>query len=147
MNGNIGTILTLAWLSIWISLVVALPSPLSDSRNAFFRNFVNHELLAFVGIIVTISLASATGLLIEITRQEKIVGQKIFIRSRNNVRHSAYTMVGSILVSFMIVSLKPLGKGDRWEAFWNGLAVGVVLTIIYILLDFLQAAFELDDPK
>lgn len=61
MTRGIAICTLIAALAVVLVCTVYNPSYLSD-QNEFLHHFVNHELLALLGIIMTITLASAASL-------------------------------------------------------------------------------------
>ena len=59
-----------AALAVVLICAIYNPSYLSD-KNEFMHHFVNHELLALLGIIMTITLASAASLHLEFNKIEE----------------------------------------------------------------------------
>lgn len=144
MNRTIAICVLVGWCVIWAVSVLAAPWALSDS-NKFFANFVNHELLGFMGVLVTITLSSAANLFITLNALEDKVDAAVFSKTKRNVKSSAYHLIGSLIAAFALVALKPLvAHGPQAEAATNGVAVGIVLYSILILIDLMQAAFGLD---
>src|SRR5258705_335810 len=77
-----------------VVLSLATPWVLSDG-NEFLRSFVGGDLLSLLGIVVTISIASAANLHLELNRLEQHTTiPKPFTNTRASVRHSAYSMKG-----------------------------------------------------
>lgn len=143
MNRTIAICATLAWIGVWLAIVVAAPWMLSDA-NEFLNGFVNHEFLGFMGVIVTITLASAANLHIELNKLEDRLNATLFTRTRRDLRHSAFSLIAALIAAIILVILKPiLSCGERAEAGLNGVAITILLASIMILIDLTQAAFSL----
>lgn len=125
-----------------IVLIAAAPWTLSDN-NAFLREFVNQNLLAFIGVVVTISIATASNLYIELNKLEEREGAEVFPRSKRDIRDNVYALLWSLFVAMAIVVVKPLaaGPGPRYEAFFNGAAVLLIIFQGLTMVDLVQAAF------
>lgn len=144
MNKTIAICALLVWVALWIALTAAAPWTLSD-RNSFLRGFVNEEFLGFMGVVVTITLASAANLYIELNRIEDQVDTSAFTKTKANVRHSAFALIGALVAALVLVVLKPLLLcGERSGALLNGAALTIIIVSILILIDLTQAAFHLD---
>jgi hypothetical protein len=129
---------------MWLTLSAVAPWVLSDN-NAFLRSFVNHEFLSFMGVIVTITLASAANLFIEMNKLEEKVDEAVFRAAKNDVKHSAYTLVGALIASILLVIIKPLVNcGPIAESLLNGVAITIIIFSVMILIDLTQTAFSLD---
>lgn len=98
-----------------------------------------------MGVVVTITLASAANLYIELNKLEDKLDLPAFSRSKANVRHSAYTLIATLIAAVVVVVVKPLVVvGEQSAAAVNGTALSILLVAILILVDLTQAAFNLD---
>jgi hypothetical protein len=90
-------------------LVISVCAPwvLSD-KNTFLLNFINQELLAFLGITVTITLASGATLFLELNKLEEKISQPAFRKSKNCIKKSCYSLILLLFFSVCIVTIKPL---------------------------------------
>lgn len=144
MSRTIALFVLAAWAAIWLCVVVADPQLLSD-KNAFLAGFVNQEFLSFMGVVVTITLASAANLYIELNKLEDRIDAALFRGTKADIRHSAYTLIGTLVASIVVVVVKPLiVSTDRAMALVNGVGLTILLVAILILIDLTQAAFGLD---
>lgn len=147
MNSTIAIVFLILWAAIAATLTLILPGPLSDA-NDFLDGFVTHEFLSFMGVIVTITLASAANLFVEMNKLEDRHNRDIFPKTKTHVRHSAFALVGALIASLVVVVVKPwVGFGARGETFMNCAALGVVAFSVLIMIDLVQAAFQLDPRK
>lgn len=147
MNSTIAIVALIGWGAVVVAVAAFAPWPLSDA-NDFLKSFVTHEFLAFMGVVVTITLASASNLYVEMNKLETENDRDIFKRSKQDVKDSAYALVGALVAALVVVLAKPwVGFGLHGEAFMNGAALGVLGFSVMILIDLLQAAFNLDPRK
>lgn len=124
-------------------LTILKPSILSD-ENDFLKGFINHEYLSFMGVLVTITLASAANIHIELNRYDEALGRSGFERTRANLRHSAFALIAALSLSLANVILKPLGPVTaEWQAAMNGFALLTIAFSILIVADLTMAAFDL----
>lgn len=122
---------------------ICLPSTLSDSGNSFLRGFVNQELLATLGVVVTITLASAGNIHIELGKLEKSLSVD-FQREKQTVRHSAYLLIALFLAALLLVVLKPvLASGERPSAFANSAGLFILVWAVAVLYDLTRSAFRI----
>lgn len=146
MNSTIAIILLISWTAISLSASAFVPSLFSD-KNAFLKGFVTHEFVSFMGVLVTITLASAANLYVELNKLEDRRPGLVFKASKKHVRDSAYALIGSLVVSLVVVVAKPwIGSGQNGQSLFNCFALGVIGFAVMILIDLTQAAFDLD-PK
>jgi hypothetical protein len=134
----------IAWTAIWLVIVVAAPWMLSDS-NRFLSGFLDHEFLGFMGLIVTITLASSANLFIELNKFEDRLDLVVFPQTKRDVKAAAFCLIGALVCSVVIAVVKPLViNGERSQATANGIALTLIIFSILILIDLTQAAFNLD---
>ena len=88
------------------------PCLLGDD-NPFLAQFVNHEFLNFMGVIVTITLASTANIHIELRRKEKEQGEEFLIKTRAAVKKSAFSLVWALFLSIVLVVVKPLFPDEK----------------------------------
>lgn len=144
MNRTIAICTLIGWAALYAALVAAAPWAISDA-NSFLKGFVNEEFLGFMGVVVTITLASAANLYIELNKLEDKLDEAAFQKSKADVRQSAYALVTTLVAAVVLVILKPLLVcGERSAAAINGIALTVLIVAIMIMIDLTQAAFSLD---
>ncbi|MBJ6127596.1 hypothetical protein [Microvirga splendida] len=99
-----------------------------------------------MGVIVTITLASAANLFIELNKLEEKIEMAVFSASKKHVKDSAFSLIGLLIASLTIVVVKPLFEsfGPTAQALSNGMALTTILVSVLILIDLTQAAFSLD---
>lgn len=140
---------TIAWIAL-LTLTAILgsasfcaPYHLSDAGNLFFRNFVNHELLSVLGVIVTITLASAANLHLEINKLQEATGDE-FAEARSAIRLCSYSLIAVFVVAAVLVMVKPaVGDDQTATALINS---GVVLLLVFsvgVLSDLTGAVFAI----
>jgi hypothetical protein len=132
-----------AWVAFGSIIAINFPWVLDD-ENSFFKDFISHEMIDFMGIIVTITLASVTNILVELIKLERELKLTIFEGSRNDLRHSAFALIISLAATFILVAIKPLiSRGETAQAFVNGFGILIIIFSLLILLDITLAAFQL----
>ena len=144
MNKTVAQCSMIAALTVWVVLSFVAPDVLSD-KNTFLKGFVTHELLGFLGVIVTITLASAANLHLKLNELEEKVQKQVFSRTRSMVKKSAYWLIGMLLIALLLVVIKPVvATSNIAEALFNGAALLVVFFNILVLIDLTQSAFSLE---
>ena len=137
-------ILTLAAMTLGL-VVVSCSSPfwLSDSGNPLLKDFVEHQMLAVLGVIVTITLASAASLHLELNSLEEATGEG-FPEARAATKGYAYLLIGLFASALALVVLKPVFATDwAWEARFNGTALIIVVLNGMALADLTMAVFSI----
>ena len=115
---------------------------LSDN-NKFLANFVNQELLAVLGVIVTITLASAASLHLELNRLEDDHGEG-FEEARFATKAYAYLLIWIFLGAIALVIVKPIAAQSPFvEAVFNSLAILIIVLNVMALMDLTGAVFQI----
>ncbi|MEJ0063962.1 MAG: hypothetical protein WDO70_12465 [Alphaproteobacteria bacterium] len=146
MNKTIARCVMIVAVGLWIAIAIFSPHLLGDS-NTFLKGFVNQEFIGLLGVVVTITLASAANLHLELNKLEEKVNKAIFRNTRTSVRLSAYTMIWTMFFGLVLVVIKPLicgGDNESVSALINGGALLIVLSNIIILADLTQAIFKIE---
>jgi hypothetical protein len=132
-------------IAAWLVITLAAPWALGDNKNLFLKNFVNHEMLSFLGVVVTITLASSASLHIELNKLEESAGSRIFLKTRRRIHLSAYALIWALVVAVCLVTVKPmLGDTDTATSFANGAAMIIILFNILVLADITKTTFSLE---
>jgi|SRR5450631_3900753 hypothetical protein len=143
MTRNIAICTLISALAVVLICAIYNPSYLSD-QNTFMHHFVNHELLALLGIIMTITLASAASLHLEFNKIEEKFQKHGLTNTRRGVMQGAYGLIFGFLLAMALVVFKPLlPHSEGAEAVVNGLALIILLFNVLILLELTQLAFAI----
>lgn len=119
------------------------PAWLNDNGNPFLRDFVDNDLLSFLGVVVTITLASAANMHLQFNRIEIATGEA-FSEARRAVKAYAILLLWLFAASFALVIIKPLlGSGCHSNAGFNSAAIMIVLLNILALADLTLAIFRI----
>lgn len=143
MNRTIAWVSLLGLLTVLLTVSACAPFLLSDQGNAFLAGFVNQELLALMGVIVTITLASAGNLHLELNKLEDRTGLP-FSRTRTAVRMSAYSLIMIFALAGALVVVKPmLGSDIRATAAANSVAIVLVVFSLFVLTDLTRTVLAI----
>lgn len=145
MNKIVAQCIMVAGVAVWIVISLAAPWALSDEKNIFLKNFVNHEMLGFLGVVVTITLASASSLHLELNKLEETVGSRVFRKTRARIHTSAYALIWALVLAIALVTAKPLfGDTNTATCVVNGAAVLIILFNVLVLADITKLTFSLE---
>lgn len=134
--------LTLFIVFISLCLISLYYTDIMSDKNKFLSGFVNHELLGFMGVLVTITLATSTALVVNLYKLESIFGRNSFNKTIKDLKDSSYVLIYSLIVTFVLVLSKPsFANYEIIEATINSCAVTCVLGAILMLLDITRTAF------
>ncbi|MET0251411.1 MAG: hypothetical protein ABW203_04455, partial [Novosphingobium sp.] len=123
------------------------PSLLSD-ENVFFKNFVNQELLSTLGFIVTITLATAASLHLELNKLEDQTGNA-FPRTRASVKKSAYSLMFLLGFALILVVVKPMlpKSNESGVALAYSIAVLLFYFSLFVLYALTRTIFGIPTAK
>lgn len=126
-----------------IATSLMYPEVFSD-QNEFLKDFVNHEFINFMGVIVTITLASTANIHMALREKEGSLGEEVFFKTKNAVKKSATSLIWLLFLSVILVVSKPLlPAGPVPESLANCAAISVILWGVLVIHDITKLAFKL----
>ncbi len=142
MNKTIAYCALICLSAVLIVVAFVRPEFISD-RNGFLANFVNHELLNVLGVILAITLASAAQIHLTLNGiEERVSDENTFNRTRTGIRQSVYWLIGLFLFALLVVIAKPVAAtSDFLKALFNGTSVVVLVWNVLVLVSLTQAVF------
>lgn len=154
MNRTISWCLVIVSAAVVVVLSFTQPGFLSD-RNAFMQGFITHELLSFLGVIVTVTLASAGHLHLSLNQlQESLDAHGIvggFARARREIKHQCMALIWLLVLAVALVVAKPpavtAGLPEWGEALLNGAGLLLILASVLTLVDVTSTTFALKAPS
>lgn len=144
MTRTIGYCALMVSFLIVVVLAATFPFVLGDS-NPFLKNFVNHEFLNVLGVILAITLASSANLHLELNKLEEHFKRKGGMgRTRAEVSRASFALIWLFVFAVFIVVTKPLIGVYEWvQAVCNGAAIIVLLWYVLILITITQTVFRI----
>ncbi len=128
--------------TVLLSISFTNPSFLND-ENQFLRNFVNQELLATLGFIMAITIASAGGLHLELNKLQDETSVP-FRRTRRSIKRSAYSLLILFAGAVTLVVVKPLLPSAPFSAaVANSLALLIIYFNLSVLYDLTRTVFAI----
>jgi len=135
------------------AIVACRPAWIGDS-NKFLREFINHEYLNVLGVILAITLASLAQAHLSLNRIEEDRGREFMHGTRAEIRSAAYWLIGLFIAGFLVVAVKPMVEStDTAKAIANAIAIFILAFYVLILIDITSAVFDIkadirgDDAK
>ncbi len=142
---KIGAITLLSVLAVGLVLSLTWKPELLTDENAFFDEFVGQNLLAFMGVILTLSLGLLAQLFLSVAKLADLLDKSAVTEIRDELRSTAKTLVLLFFVSIALFFLKPMFPGnDTIEAIFNAAVVFVVVYYLLILSDVVLSIFDFD---
>lgn len=120
---------------------VAICRPEFLASNGFLLEFVNHEFINVLAVMVTVSLVSAVQIHLEYTRIERRFRQRVFSVARSKVNLSAAILVGLMIAAFPVSFMKSqMEANDTALSLIFVVSLLFILEAIFIMYDLLQTA-------
>ena len=130
-------------MTVLLSISAWSPYYLSDDGNSFLRGFINHEFLSILGVIVTITLASAANIHLELNKLQDQVG-KPFSRARAGICRSAYSLIIIFALGVVLVIVKPFTvSSQKLTAAANSAAIVIMFFSLSVLVDLTRTTFKI----
>ena len=136
-------VLLIVIIGILSAAVIARPEWLSDG-NSFLRDFVNHEYLNVLGVILAITLASLSQAHLSLNRIEEQRRKEAFRETRGEIKEAAYWLIFLFVLGFLVVVAKPLiCVSETSAAVANAIAILILAMYVLILVDITMAVFDI----
>lgn len=131
-----------ALLFILISLVICRPTWIGD-ENGFMKEFVNHEFLNVLGVILAITLASLAQAHLSLNKIEERHGKAVLDRTRSEVKEAASYLIWLFIAGFAVVFAKPLPEGALVGPIFNAASIFILGFYLMVLYDVTIAVFSI----
>lgn len=119
---------------------------LIGAENKFLNSFIDQQLLSILGVIVTITLASAASLHLQLNEMQYHTGEKFHEARQSNKRY-VYLLITLFASAFILILLKSLNFWtDVGFSTLNALCILIFVLNLMALLDLSIAIFALPPP-
>lgn len=144
MNKTISRCLIICVSSVLTVLSVATPWVL-DSHNLILDAFISQGgLLSFLGVLVTITLASAANLHLELSKMEQRIKKEVFQKTRCAIKKSSYWLIIMLVFAIILISVKSLAaESDIYLALVNSGCLIILVFNILVLSDITQTIYAI----
>lgn len=144
MSKSVSYCILIVLAGLLAGISASSPQILSDNNN-FMKNFVNHEFLNLVGLIMAITLAAAGQVHLALNSiEEKHNKENIFIKTRQNIKSASYALILLFVFSIFIVVVKPIIGTEEWsQSVFNGLSLIVLVWNSLILISITSLTFSI----
>ncbi|MDK3073916.1 hypothetical protein QO034_12410 [Sedimentitalea sp. JM2-8] len=140
----------IALAAVISAVVVCRPHWLSE--NAFLRDFVNHEVLALMAVVLTVTLASVANIHIALNRivARRFGGNVDLKRAAGEVKRemkdNAWYIFWGFVLTIVVLLVKGLNTNDQLiVAISNGAVVWVLFLFILCMHDIYKVIFGIVD--
>lgn|GEM_PF-6597652 len=136
------------WMIFSLSLLIFgtvnfLDQSIFSDQNEFLKDFVNHEFLNFMAVIVTITLGFSANTYVNLVQKEARVGQEVFTRTKRAIKTSALFLLGGLAASVILCVVKPLLPDKAvYEGIANLTCLHIILFGIFVLYDMTKLALK-----
>lgn len=126
-------------------LIVSICKPeLFGNTNDFLKNFVGGDLLNFLGVLVTITLASAANLHIELNKMEEKIQKRVFTKTRASIKKSCGWLIALLIIAVVLVLSKQYVLSlPVMLALLHSAAILILLFSVLVLVDLMNTAFAI----
>jgi hypothetical protein len=143
MSKTLGYCLLALFAAMSVAIAASRPEWVSD-ENAFMKSFVNHELLALLGVILAITLASIASIHLEFNKIEERYNKVGLTKSRANLKSNAYWLISLFSAAVVVVATKPiLSGGVVAQALANMFGMLILLWHLLILISLTKLVFSI----
>ena len=135
-------VILISLVTILTSISFTQPWILSDS-NSFLKAFMGAELLATLGVIVSITLASAANMVMHLNRTTDETATR-FDRTRGSIKRSCLTLIYSLIGAVILVTVKPLLPQSEFNlAMANSFGLLLLYVNASVLLDLTRTSLSI----
>ena len=132
------------------SIIVCRPHWLSE--NEFLKGFVNHEVIALMTVILTVTLASVANIHIALNKivTRRFSGNAQLIKSANEVKKeitdNAWYIFWGFALTIIVLLVKGLNTNDELiVAIANGIVIWTFSLFIFCMYDIYKVTFGIID--
>ncbi|MEO3387887.1 hypothetical protein [Mesorhizobium sp. CAU 1741] len=145
MNRTIGYCLLMMFATAAFIVALVRPAWISD-QNTFLADFVNHEFLNILGVILAITLASTANIHLAFNRiEERYQTPGGLTKSRQNLTKSTYWLIGLFIAAVALVVAKPVVcQGETAQGLFNAAALLILLWHVLVLVSLTQLVFRIE---
>lgn len=146
MNPILSKIILVVSCGVSLCLVAYSPEWIGDS-NGFLRDFINHEFLNILGVILAITLASLSQLHLSLGKLKPALGDDGLSQIKGEIRSSAVWLILGFIFGIVAVAIKPLVVwGEAGAASINVFCMLILFFYILVLSDITLSVFDIDFP-
>lgn len=140
--GNIAFLSVLA--VVFLVILTGWPTVFSDS-NEFVREFLDQDLLAFMGVVLTLSIGLLAQLYISAAKLRDVLDDDAVTEIRDELKSSAKVLLIVFFVTFALVFIKSaLGPQYQYVPCINAGLIFLLVVYLLILADVILAVFDFD---
>lgn len=133
---------------VTVLTVISFTQPwMLDDRNYFLKAFVGGDFLATLGVIVSITLASAANIHLHLNGLSDDTGAR-FVNTRLSIRRSCNSLVWSFVAAIVLVTVKPLLPTAPYNAAMaNSFAIIIIYFNASVMLDLVRTSLAIPNRE
>lgn len=129
-------------------LAASISSPELFAKNSFLVNFVNHEYVNVLAVLVTVSMVSVVQIHLEYTRIERRFNMRVFGDARKAVNTSAVVLASLLCGSFFLSFLRAeVAHNETWTSIVHIAALLTILEGIFIMYDLVATVCTMAEEE
>ncbi|MFT6531666.1 MAG: hypothetical protein ACJASC_001208 [Limimaricola cinnabarinus] len=142
MNPWLSKFLLVSSILSLTSAVIWRPDWVSD-ENAFLREFIDHDYLSFLGLVLTITVASLSQLHLSLDKLKSQLATEEIDPIRREIKHSAVVMIMLFAASLLLIVAKPIILDiESAAAIINSACIFFIIFYLLVLSDITLAIFD-----
>jgi hypothetical protein len=103
-----GHVTFLAFLAVFLIFLITWDTSILSDDNQFMREFVDEDLLSFLGVVMTLSVGLLAQLFLSVAKLEDRLGRGAVTTIRDELKSTARTLILLYFVAFFLVFAKPV---------------------------------------
>lgn len=119
-------------VAFFCGIVILAVDPDFFQSNNFLKDFVNHEYINILAVIVTVSMVSVVQLHLEYTRIERRFQAKVFSKARQAINDSARLLTLLLIFAFFISMAK--SSFETWTVAVSVIYLTALCTVLEAVL-------------
>lgn len=130
-------------------ITISIVTPEILSKNTFLANFINHEILNILAVIVTVTLVSITQVHLEFGRIERRLKEKIFPEARREINQTTWALgLSFILVLFALILRGGVEDTNLMEvSLFNSFCLIMLLIATLSMIDVVHIMHVISDGE
>jgi hypothetical protein len=131
-------------VALFLAMATVLRPEIMSDENKFLCDFVGQNLLAILGVILTITLASAAQIHLALNEAETAAGKVFLGKTRSGVHSSSYWLIWLFLVAVAVVVVKPyFSSSQSLQSFFNSASLFILFWMVLIMSSLMRLVFAI----
>lgn len=129
-------------------LAVSISWPSFFAENQFLEDFVNHEYINVLAVLVTVSMVSVVQIHLEYTRIERRFRMRVFGKARRAVNTSAFVLSSMLIAAFVLSFFRAdLAENTTLISIIHVAALMTIMECVFIMYDLVQTVCTMAEEE